>query len=117
VYILCIVAGNSVCWFSTVSFKVAIRNFPSERGMASGLSTSYVGLSPVTYTCLFSILDTGNPSMYLLLHCIVHVEVGVISVVILHVSELKMAAIEDDADKKYITLCMLIVLATAVLEK
>eukprot|EP00253_Pinus_taeda_P035672 PITA_35672 len=114
VYILCLLAGNSICWFNTVSFKAAIENFPIERGMASGLSTSYVGLSAVIYTCLSSILDPGNPSLYLLLNCTVPLVVGVISAVILHVSQLKMAAVEDDADKKYMTVCGLIALATAV---
>jgi len=114
VYILCFLAGNSICWFNTVSFKAAIENFPSLRGIASGLSTSYVGLSPVIYTCLSSILDPGNSSLYLLLNCIVPVVVGVILAVIFHVSQLKMAAVEDDADKKYMILCTLIALATAV---
>ena len=113
-YILCFLAGNSICWFNTVSFKAAIENFPNERGMASGLSTSYVGVSPVIYTCLSSILDPGIPSLYLLLNCIVPVVGGVISGVILHVSQLKTAAMQENADKKYMAVCTLIGLATAV---
>eukprot|EP00253_Pinus_taeda_P001892 PITA_01892 len=114
VYMVCFLAGNSICWFNTVSFKAAIESFPSERGMASGLSTSYVGLSPVIYSCLSSILDPGNPSLYLLLNSIVPVVVGVFLAAILHVSQLQMATIEDDADTKFMILCTLIALATAV---
>jgi len=82
--------------------------------MASGLSTSYVGLSPAIYSCLSSILDPGNPSLYLLLNSIVPVVVGVILAVILHLSQLQMTAIEDDADRKFMILCTLIALATAI---
>ena len=82
--------------------------------MASGLSTSYVGVSPVIYTCLSSILDPRIPSLYLLLNCIVPVIGGVISGVILHVSQLKTAAMQENADKKYMAVCTLIALATAV---
>lgn len=114
VYILCLLSGNSVCWFNTVSFRAAIENFPSKRGIASGLSTSYVGLSTVIYTCLSVILDPGNPSVYLLLNCIVPAVVGVISAVLLYVSQSKKAVIEDDTDKKYMVLCTLIAIATAV---
>eukprot|EP00253_Pinus_taeda_P009313 PITA_09313 len=114
VYALCFIAGNSICWFNTVSYKAAIENFPSDRGMASGLSTSYVGLSPAIFSCLSSILDPGNPSLYLLLNSIVPVVVGVILAVILHLSELQMTAIEDDADRKFMILCTLISLATAI---
>lgn len=114
VYILCLLSGNSICWFNTVSFKAAIENFPSKRGVASGLSTSYVGLSTVIYTCLSAILDPGNPSVYLLLNCIVPAVVGVISAVLLYVSQSKKAVIEDDTDKKYMVLCTLIAITTAV---
>lgn len=114
VYILCLLAGNSICWFNTVSFRAAIENFPSKRGIASGLSTSYVGLSTIIYTCLSSILAPGNPSLYLLLNCIVPAVVGIISAVLLYVSQSKKAAIEEDADKKYMILCTLIAISTAV---
>jgi len=114
IYVSCLLAGNSICWFNTVSFRAAIENFPSKRGIASGLSTSYVGLSTIIYTCLCVILNPGNPSLYLLLNCIVPAVVGVISAVLLYVSQSKKAVIEEDADKKYMILCTLIVIATAV---
>lgn len=37
-YMLCFIAGNSICWFNTVCFKVAISNFPSCRGIAAGIA-------------------------------------------------------------------------------
>ncbi|KAL8516418.1 hypothetical protein ACS0TY_014903 [Phlomoides rotata] len=50
VFLLTVVAGNSICWINTVSYIVAIRNFPFDRQIAVGISTSYVGLSAKIYT-------------------------------------------------------------------
>eukprot|EP01018_Ginkgo_biloba_P027589 Gb_38917 [translate_table: standard] len=113
VYILCLLAGNSICWFNTVSFRAAIENFPNNRGIASGLSTSYVGLSTVIYTSLSSIVDPRNPSLYLLLNSMVPAIVGVISAILLHISHSKIP-IEDKADHGYMLLFTLIAIATAI---
>ncbi|KAH9305954.1 hypothetical protein KI387_010358, partial [Taxus chinensis] len=113
VYMLCFVAGNSICWFNTVSFRAAIENFPTNRGIASGLSTSYSGLSAVIYTSLSSIVDRGHPSSYLLLNSIVPAVVAIISAILLHVSHSKKAK-EDEGGRRKLILFTVITIVTAV---
>eukprot|EP01018_Ginkgo_biloba_P004610 Gb_23375 [translate_table: standard] len=79
VYILCILAGNSVCWFNTVSYVICIRNFPVDRGFVLGLSTSYVGLSAAVYTSLVNAISPRTKSLYLLLNALVPVAVCVLA--------------------------------------
>ncbi|KAG8371544.1 hypothetical protein BUALT_Bualt13G0098900 [Buddleja alternifolia] len=50
IFILTLLAGNSICWINTVCYILAIQNFPLDRQIAIGLSTSYVGLSAKIYT-------------------------------------------------------------------
>ncbi|XP_062086715.1 protein NUCLEAR FUSION DEFECTIVE 4 [Humulus lupulus] len=51
IFVLTVLAGNSICWLNTVSYVVAIRNFPRKyRQIAVGLTTSYQGLSAKIYT-------------------------------------------------------------------
>ncbi|GLJ10354.1 hypothetical protein SUGI_0126720 [Cryptomeria japonica] len=114
VYMLCFLAGNSICWFNTVSFRAAIENFPSNRGIASGLSTSYSGLSAVIYTCFSSIMSKGQSSSYLLLNFLVPSIVAIISAILLHVCESKKANEEEKVDKKNMILFTLIAITTAV---
>ncbi|EPS72599.1 hypothetical protein M569_02158, partial [Genlisea aurea] len=50
IFLLTVLAGNSICWINTVCYIIAIRNFPLDRQIAVGLSTSYVGLTAKIYT-------------------------------------------------------------------
>ncbi|XP_010256963.1 PREDICTED: protein NUCLEAR FUSION DEFECTIVE 4 [Nelumbo nucifera] len=82
-FVLCVLAGNSICWINTVCYMVTIRNFPSDRQVAVGLSTSYVGLSAKIYN---DIVDCVSPSppvkrakAYLLLNSIVPMIASVIT--------------------------------------
>jgi hypothetical protein len=83
VFVLTVIAGNSICWINTVSYVVAIRNFPSDRQVVVGLTTSYLGLSAKVYT---DIVDSAFPSSpierakaYLLLNSVLPVIVCVIA--------------------------------------
>ncbi|KAM7501738.1 hypothetical protein LguiB_000642 [Lonicera macranthoides] len=49
VFLLTVLAGNSICWINTVCYIIAIQNFPFDRQIAVGLSTSYLGLSAKIY--------------------------------------------------------------------
>ncbi|KAL3719861.1 hypothetical protein ACJRO7_004790 [Eucalyptus globulus] len=49
-FLLAVLAGNSICWINTVCYVVAINNFPLHRQVAVGLTTSYQGLSAGVYT-------------------------------------------------------------------
>lgn len=56
IWFLTVLAGNSICWINTVSYLVSIRNFPSERQVAVGITTSYVGLSAKVYTDIVDLM-------------------------------------------------------------
>lgn len=86
-YMLCMIAGNSICWLNTVCFRVAISNFPSCRGIASGLSTSYCGLSTVIYTTLSSVINPEKPSLFLLLNAVVPIVFSAIGAVFINIPQ------------------------------
>ncbi|XP_017977696.1 PREDICTED: protein NUCLEAR FUSION DEFECTIVE 4 isoform X2 [Theobroma cacao] len=44
VFLLCLVAGCSICWFNTVCFVLCIRNFANSRALALSLTISFNGL-------------------------------------------------------------------------
>lgn len=84
VFGLSVLAGNSICWINTVCYIVVIRNFPSYRQIAVGISTSYIGLSAKIFT---DIVDAVWPHSspirraraYLLLNTILPLVVCVIA--------------------------------------
>uniref|UniRef100_A0A5B7B227 Uncharacterized protein n=1 Tax=Davidia involucrata TaxID=16924 RepID=A0A5B7B227_DAVIN len=85
VFLLTVLAGNSICWINTVCYIVTIQNFPLDRQVAIGLSTSYLGLSAKIYT---DIVDAIYPASsrpiqrakaYLLLNSILPVLVCVVA--------------------------------------
>ncbi|KAL5582900.1 hypothetical protein UlMin_015342 [Ulmus minor] len=61
IFLLTVVAGNSICWINTVSYVVSIRNFPCHRQIAVGLSTSYQGLSAKIYTDVVDTVASSSP--------------------------------------------------------
>lgn len=70
VYLLCLLAGNSICWLNTVGFILCIHYFPTRKAMALGISTSYNGLSAALYTLIVKAISLDNESLYLLLNAI-----------------------------------------------
>ncbi|CAK9164120.1 unnamed protein product [Ilex paraguariensis] len=74
VFLLTVLAGNSICWINTVCYLVAIKNFPLDRQFAVGISTSYVGLSAKIYTAFVNVLfpysNAEKTKGYLLLNSI-----------------------------------------------
>lgn len=83
IFVLTVVAGNSICWINTVSYVVAIRNFPSDRQVVVGLTTSYLGLSAKVYTDIVHAFFPSSPieraKAYLLLNSVLPVVVCVIT--------------------------------------
>ncbi|GAB2262602.1 hypothetical protein Droror1_Dr00003599 [Drosera rotundifolia] len=81
-FVLTIIAGNSICWINTVSYIVSVRNFPFQREVAVGLTTSYIGLSPVIYTAIVNALSSTlfrRSEHYLLLNSILPLIAAVIA--------------------------------------
>ncbi|WCJ34966.1 Major facilitator superfamily protein [Euphorbia peplus] len=71
IFVLTVIAGNSICWINTVCYVVSIRNFLTESQVAVGITTSYQGLSAKIYTVLvdafFSTVPNKRAKAYLLL--------------------------------------------------
>lgn len=55
IFFLTALAGNGICWINTVCYIITIRNFPLDRQIAVGLSTSYIGLSAKIYTAVVDV--------------------------------------------------------------
>ncbi|CAI9107110.1 OLC1v1006398C1 [Oldenlandia corymbosa var. corymbosa] len=74
IFLLTTLAGNSICWINTVSNIVAIQNFPLDRQIAVGLSTSYQGLTAKIFTAVVDAVDRNSPKQraqtYLLLNAV-----------------------------------------------
>ncbi|XP_071720883.1 protein NUCLEAR FUSION DEFECTIVE 4-like [Rutidosis leptorrhynchoides] len=84
VFLLTALAGNSICWINTVCYLIAIQNFPFDRQLAVGLSTSYQGLSAKIYTDVIDVFFDSSSSIkkarsYLLLNCILPLVVCLIA--------------------------------------
>ncbi|XP_019178729.1 PREDICTED: protein NUCLEAR FUSION DEFECTIVE 4-like [Ipomoea nil] len=84
VFVLTALAGNSICWINTVCYIVAIRNFPSDRQVAVGISTSYVGLSAKIFTDIVeAAMNVSSPTdrahAYLLLNSLLPLIVAVVA--------------------------------------
>ncbi|XP_062020955.1 protein NUCLEAR FUSION DEFECTIVE 4-like [Rosa rugosa] len=82
IFLLTMVAGNSVCWINTVCYVVCIRNFPFHQQVAVGLTTSYQGLSAKIYTDIVGAAFSSSPhkraKAYLLLNSLLPLLVCVV---------------------------------------
>uniref|UniRef100_A0A0D9XW10 Uncharacterized protein n=1 Tax=Leersia perrieri TaxID=77586 RepID=A0A0D9XW10_9ORYZ len=80
VFLICLLAGCSICWFNTVCFVLCIRNFSSKnRPLALSLSISFNGLSAAFYTLFANALSPFSPAVYLLLNAIVPLVVSLVA--------------------------------------
>ncbi|CAM8885279.1 unnamed protein product [Rhodiola kirilowii] len=68
VFLLCLLAGCSICWFNTVCFVLCIRNFPANRSLAISLTVSFNGVSAALYTLAANAIDPSSDALYLLLN-------------------------------------------------
>ncbi|GMN48577.1 hypothetical protein TIFTF001_017753 [Ficus carica] len=68
VFLLCLMAGCSICWFNTVCFVICIRNFPTNRALALSLTLSFNGLSGALYTLVANAINPSNDTLYLILN-------------------------------------------------
>ncbi|XVF56702.1 hypothetical protein PTKIN_Ptkin06aG0141600 [Pterospermum kingtungense] len=71
VFLLCLVAGCSICWFNTVCFVLCIRNFPTNRALALSLTISFNGISAAVYTLIANSINPDDDTLYLFLNALV----------------------------------------------
>ncbi|OIT28560.1 PREDICTED: protein NUCLEAR FUSION DEFECTIVE 4 [Nicotiana attenuata] len=83
VFSLTFLAGNSICWINTVCYILAIQNFPLDRQVAVGLSTSYLSLSAKIITDIVNVINFSSPSerakVYLLLNSVLPLFVSIVT--------------------------------------
>ncbi|XP_052171423.1 protein NUCLEAR FUSION DEFECTIVE 4-like [Diospyros lotus] len=71
VFLLCLLAGCSICWFNTVCYVLCIKNFTANRPLALSLSISFNGVSAALYNLIVKAIDSSDETLYLLLNAIV----------------------------------------------
>ncbi|XP_057519077.1 protein NUCLEAR FUSION DEFECTIVE 4-like [Amaranthus tricolor] len=71
VFLLCLLAGCSICWFNTVCFVLCIKNFPANRALALSLTVSFNGVSAALYTLAANAINPSSHSLYLFLNAVV----------------------------------------------
>lgn len=91
VFLLCLLAGNSICWIQTYCYFAAVTNFNKHKNIAA-LISCYSALSRKVYTSLVEGIQGRigfqNPSTCLLLNCLVPASVGLVVVLIVGCSKL-----------------------------
>ncbi|KAG5042934.1 hypothetical protein JHK87_006849 [Glycine soja] len=73
VFLLCLIAGCSICWFNTICYVLCIKHFPANRSLALSLSISFNGVSAALYTLIANAINSNDATLYLLLNAIVPV--------------------------------------------
>ncbi|EOA16319.1 hypothetical protein CARUB_v10004470mg [Capsella rubella] len=71
VFLCCLLAGLSICWFNTVCFVLCISNFPANRSLALSLTVSFNGVSAALYTLAYNAINPASPELYLLLNALI----------------------------------------------
>ncbi|XP_057766805.1 protein NUCLEAR FUSION DEFECTIVE 4-like [Salvia miltiorrhiza] len=71
VFLLCLLAGCSICWFNTVCFVLCIKNFPSSIPLALSLTVSFNGVSAALYNLAVKSLNPSSSAVYLLLNALI----------------------------------------------
>ncbi|KAL2461325.1 Major facilitator superfamily protein [Abeliophyllum distichum] len=70
VFLSCLLAGCSICWFNTVCYVLCIKYFPANRPLALSLSVSFNGVSAALYNLIVNSINPNDDTLYLLLNAI-----------------------------------------------
>ncbi|KAM1369765.1 hypothetical protein ACFX15_039582 [Malus domestica] len=71
VFLLCLLAGCSICWFNTVCYVLCIRHFQANRALALSLTVSFNGVSAALYTLIANAINPSDDTIYLFLNALV----------------------------------------------
>ncbi|KAH7433959.1 hypothetical protein KP509_07G094700 [Ceratopteris richardii] len=66
-FVLSVVAGNTMSWINTSVFTLSVHNFPRNRGPVAGIFKAYMGLSAAIYSHFCDVFFSSSPSRYLLM--------------------------------------------------
>ncbi|KAL3498116.1 hypothetical protein ACH5RR_040848 [Cinchona calisaya] len=81
IFLLCLLAGCSICWFNTVCFVLCIKNFPSNRPLALALTVSFNGLSAALYNQAAEAFNSSSSALYLLLNAFMPLFTSVVALI------------------------------------
>ncbi|KAG5413466.1 hypothetical protein IGI04_001033 [Brassica rapa subsp. trilocularis] len=81
VFLCCLLAGLSICWFNTVCFVLCISNFPANRALALSLTVSFNGVSAALYTLAYNAINPTSPELYLLLNALIPLVVSFTAII------------------------------------
>ncbi|CAI9772290.1 unnamed protein product [Fraxinus pennsylvanica] len=81
VFLLCLLAGCSICWFNTVCFVLCIKNFLCTRPLALALTVSFNGVSAALYNLAAKSLNPSSTSLYLLLNAFIPLFTSIAAVI------------------------------------
>ncbi|XP_059442360.1 protein NUCLEAR FUSION DEFECTIVE 4 [Corylus avellana] len=81
VFLLCLLAGCSICWFNTVCFVLCNQNFPANRPLAISLTVSFNGVSAALYTLAANSIDPSSSPLYLLLNALLPLLTSFVSLI------------------------------------
>ncbi|KAM0046524.1 putative MFS transporter superfamily [Helianthus debilis subsp. tardiflorus] len=71
VFLLCLLAGCSICWFNTVCFVLCNQNFTANRSLAISLTVSFNGVSAALYNLAAEAINPSSYGLYLILNALV----------------------------------------------
>lgn len=78
VFLLCLIAGCSICWFNTICYVLCIRHFTANRSLALSLSISFNGVSAALYTLIANAINSSDDTLYLLLNALVPILISLL---------------------------------------
>ncbi|XP_024022246.1 protein NUCLEAR FUSION DEFECTIVE 4 isoform X3 [Morus notabilis] len=81
VFLLCLLAGWSICWFNTVCFVLCIKNFSTNRALALSLTLSFNGLSGALYTLVANAINPKSDTLYLFLNAMVPLIISSVAII------------------------------------
>ncbi|KAI9121723.1 hypothetical protein K1719_007113 [Acacia pycnantha] len=81
VFLSCLVAGCSICWFNTVCYVLCIKNFTSSIPLALSLSISFNGVTAALYAFLVNSINSSDDTLYLLLNALVPLLISCVALV------------------------------------
>ncbi|KAF7825937.1 protein NUCLEAR FUSION DEFECTIVE 4-like [Senna tora] len=82
VFVSCLIAGCSICWFNTVCYVLCIRNFPPQtRSLALSLGVAFNGVSAAIYTLLVNAINSSDDTLYLFLNALVPLLISSLSLI------------------------------------
>lgn len=70
-FLLCLLAGCSICWFNTVCFVLCTQNFAANRPLAISLTVSFNGISAALYALAAKAINPSSDPLYLLLNAVI----------------------------------------------